>query len=104
MALLPTNGPGEPLVYANAAEAGDTFSNGGREVVNIRNAGASPITVTVSSEGECDQGFTHDVEYEIADDEDLIIGPFDPRRFGSTVSMTYDEHTDVTLAVLGWGG
>ena len=89
--------------FAAAAAGGDTFANGGRAILHVKNGGAGSINVTINSVKPCDQGFDHDVVVAVPAAGERIIGPFDPARFNDSsgnVSVTYSGVTTVTVAAL----
>lgn len=103
MAVLTVRRPPNPLVYSSAAGGGDSFPNGGREILHARNASGGSLRVAVASSAQCNQGFTHNVEYTVAAGEDAMLGPFDVARYGSSVGLTYpDGVTSLTVAAIGW--
>lgn len=87
--------------------AGDEFTNNGRTFIYIKNGGASPITATVDSLVNCNQGFDHDIAITVPAGGEVLQGPFNPSRFndGSTgrVSVTYSDITSVTVAAIALG-
>lgn len=90
--------------FAAAAEDGDTFVNNGRTFLHVKNADTIDArTITIDSLVDCNQGHDHNIEVEIPKEEERIIGPFSPSRFNSNtgvVSVTYDDHSDVTVAAI----
>lgn len=88
-----------------AAEAGgDEFVNSGRDFIHIKNGDASPITVTVNSQTDCNQGVDHDVEVVVpASTGEKFIGPFPKDRFddaANKVQITYSAVTSVTVGIV----
>lgn len=90
---------GLEATYASASSGGDSFANTGRELIHIKNGDASDHTITIDSTKDCDQGVDHDPAVVVTASEERFIGPFDPNRFGTTVNVTYDAVTSVTIAV-----
>lgn len=90
--------------FVAAAEDGDTFVNNGRTFLHVKNEDTVDVrTVTINSLVDCNQGHDHNIEVEIPKEEERIIGPFSPSRFNSNtgvVSVTYDDHSDVTVAAI----
>ena len=90
--------------FAAAAEDGDTFVNNGRTFLHVKNDDTDAVrTVTINSLVDCNQGHDHNIVVEVPKDEERIIGPFSPSRFNSNtgeVSVTYDDESDVTVAVI----
>lgn len=103
---------GAEPVFADAAEAGDSFANDGKVFLYVKNGHAGAIKVTVDSVKECDQGHDHDLEITVPQFDDTLgsedtgermIGPFQPSRFNdedNLVQVTYDEHTSVEVAAI----
>lgn len=92
--------------YAAADVAGDEFLNNGRTFLHIKNASGSPIVATVTSEGDCSQGFNHPVVITIAAGEEEMCGPFGIARFNdgdSLVNVAYDGVTTLTVAAFALG-
>ena len=102
MATIPYRGAGAVLTYQAAAGGGDKFAVGSGRL-HVRNGGGAPITVTVNSQQQCDQGHDHDLTYAIANGSDQLLPPFDPGRFDDGtgfVLVTYSAVTSVTVAVI----
>jgi len=97
---------GLSLAGVAAAEAGDVFPNTGREAVVIKNAGASPMTMTVEFKATPDGLAVTDLSATVAAGATRIVGPFPPSQYstdgqaGENASLTYSEHTDVTVAIV----
>lgn len=107
MALLAKQGSASASVTYAAATAGaggDTFRNGGKERLHVRNAGGSPCVVTVHRPQTCNFGFSHDTgtTVSVPAGQDRTLGPFDKTyNDGSgNVKVTYDQVTSVTVAVI----
>ena len=86
---------GKPTLAA--AAAGQTFVNTGRTLLQVKNASASAITVTIPSKEKCNMGFTHDVTVSIPATEERIIGPFNTTRFGTSIALAYSAIASVTV-------
>lgn len=89
--------------FAAAAAGGDTFVNDGRTFLWVKNADVDAMNVTINSLDNCDQGFDHDPAVEVTNAEERLIGPFPTGRFNDSsgqVSVTYDDETSVTVAVV----
>lgn len=89
----------QALVAANAG--GDKFQNDGRTYLHVKNGGGSPITVTIDSRINCNQGHDHNPAVSVGAGEERLIGPFGP-EFNSTdglnnVDVTYSGVTSVTV-------
>jgi hypothetical protein len=91
--------------FVSAAGGGDTFLNDGRTMFYCKNAGGSPITVTVDTPNTLRGGIAieNPVTTVPAGSEE-VIGPFDPAIFnqaaGTGVSITYSDVTSVTVAAI----
>jgi hypothetical protein len=96
-----TSMAGLAVALVAASAGGDTFPNDGHTKLIINNASGAPITVTVNSRQACDQGFDHDEVNTVAAGAREEMGPFDPRRFGGTVSVTYSAAASVTVGAVG---
>ena len=83
-----------------AGAGGDTFANAAdaSTFLRVENGGGGSVTVTIASTTTCSQGGTHDVAVAVAAGAKADIGPFDPTRFGTTVSVTYSGVSSVTVA------
>lgn len=86
--------------FAAASSGGDTFANDGRTVLHVKNGSAAAITATVDSVTACDQGFDHDAAVSVPAGGERVIGPFDQRRFGATVTVNYSATASVSVAAL----
>lgn len=86
--------------YVAADAAGDSFPNLSGTVLSVKNASAAAITVTVNSTAPCNYGFDHDVAVSVPAGSERTIGPFEARRFGSSVGVAYSAVTSVTVAAL----
>lgn len=90
------------ITYSAADITGNNFLNGGQEHLHVRNAGGGAVLVTILSQRQCDQGFTHNKTVSVPAGSDRKIIAFDPIRFndaGGKVNITYDQVTSVTVAV-----
>lgn len=90
--------------FTAAEETGDTIQNANeRVVIRIKNGAGAARTVTINAQNPCSHGFEHDVAVVTADGDDITVGPFDKERFNTAsglLSLTYDDHTSVTIAAL----
>lgn len=90
--------------FSACDSAGDTFKNKiGRAVLYFKNGDTADKTVTVTSLKECSQGYIHNVVVTVPTGGELVVGPFNVVRFNDTsqeVSITYDDVTSLTVAVL----
>lgn len=84
-----------------AVSASDTFVNDGHTVLQVNNASASPITVTITSAQQCSQGFSHNVTVTVPASNTQLIGPFPTNRFNDTnnnVTVGYSATASVTAS------
>jgi hypothetical protein len=86
-----------------AAAASDTFTPGDLVFLHVKNASASPVTLTVvttPSEG----GFAVADEVNVIAVGESVIGPFPPELFANVADgfahFSWSATTTVTLAVL----
>jgi hypothetical protein len=95
---------GTAPTFASAAGGGDVFANDGRTYLEVKNAGGSPITVTVVAQSSCNQGTLHDSVTSVpATTGDRVIGPFDMTRYNNSsgqCSVTYSGVTSVTVGAM----
>ena len=112
MALLTVQSVGraglEPALVA-AAAGGDTFPLlDGREWIEINNASAAPITVTIKSKTKCDQGFDHDLVISVPANKKRTISGFLPiSRFKNAtgnLEITYSAVASVTVGAFRAAG
>jgi hypothetical protein len=92
-----------PLTYVTPTTTVNYFYNNGDTMLIIKNASASPITVTFDSVELCNQGVDHDVVVTIANATEKVIGMFRPSRYNDStgsVKMTISVITSVTFAVV----
>lgn len=89
--------------FASAAAGGDTADNSGNMFLYVRNGGGSPITVTVDSLVNCNQGSDHDDATTVPAGSEEMIGPFPTGRFNDSsgeIGITYSDVTSVTIAAI----
>lgn len=90
--------------FVAADTAGDTFKNDGTVFLHVKNSGAAAITATIDSKKPCDQGFDHNIEVQVPNGGERLIGPFSPTRFNDPAtgmaSVSYSAVTNVTVAVI----
>ncbi|MDO7487044.1 hypothetical protein Q5O89_16875 [Peribacillus frigoritolerans] len=90
--------------FTSAGAGGDSFVNDERVYLHVKNASASPVTVTINSFTPCSHGFDHDLTISVpATTGERLIGPFQANRFNndnSMVSVTYSATASVTVAVI----
>ncbi len=90
--------------YGAADAAGDSFPNDGRTTFHVKNSGTAAQTVTVASPTPSNYGTTHNVTVSVPAGGEVVIGPFDKRRFDNRlgrVGVSYSAVTGVTVAAIG---
>ena len=96
---------GQTVTTAAAAAGGDQFVNTGHEILEVMNASASPITVTIHQQMPCDLGGvspTHDLVVSVAAGATDLIGPIDVGHYNDAsgnVHVAYSAVTSVTVGV-----
>lgn len=84
-----------------AAAGGDKFPPGDHTMLVVKNADATPKTVTIDSVTPSNYGTDADVVVVVAAGETRYIGPFPAQRFASPtdglVSVTYSAVVSVTV-------
>jgi hypothetical protein len=87
-----------------AVSASDVFANDGKTYIEVKNAGGSADTCTVTAQSTCNQGTLHDSVTTVpATTGDKVIGPFEPTRFNNSsgqCTVTHSFTTSVTIAVV----
>lgn len=82
---------------------GNKFLNSGKECLHVKNASASPITVTIATPGQVDGMDIGDLTISVAATTgDVLIGPF-TKTFeaqDSWVLATFSAVTTVTVGVI----
>lgn len=94
---------GQALGAAAVAAGGDQFLNDGDIILYFKNTNASSRTVTVATGGTIGGLAIADVTVALAQNEEKVVGPFDPRIFNDSsgyVQLTYTAATDVTVAAI----
>ena len=66
----------DAAMRAPTATHGDKVPNDGRTVLRVKNASASPITVTVDTPGTVDGQAIADLALTVGAGEDRLFGPF----------------------------
>lgn len=79
-----------------ALTTGDQFLNTGREILYLKNTNAVTRTVTITSHASIQGLGLDNVGFTIAQNEEKLIGPFDPRLFN-------DGNGLVAITVTGAG-
>jgi hypothetical protein len=89
--------------FSAADSAGDTFVNGGKTYLHVKNGDTASHTVTINSIKPCNYGFDHDASVSVAAGGEELIGPFHSVRFNDQnkkVNVSYDAVTSVTVAAI----
>lgn len=91
-----------PLVFSASTPAGDTVKLTGHEILLVRNSGATPRTVTITSQPDPYGRVKHITAQSIAAGVTAIFGPI--RKDGwadSTGALNLaSEHAEITYAVV----
>ncbi len=100
---LPLTPDSADVVFAVASTYtdGEGWVNTGREILLVKNGGASPYTVTISSVAYL--GRTGDITtYSLAAGDIAVFGPFDPKGWNQADGMVYvvGSNASVTFAVI----
>lgn len=98
--LSPTHLAGSNLGAVAAAGAGDQFLNDGRTILYVKNVNAASRTVTIVTSPTIAGLAIADVAVVVAENEEKLIGPFDPRYFNDGngfVQVTYSSEVGVTV-------
>lgn len=94
---------GLEVTYTAADVSGDEFPNDGRVSFEVKNNGASSITVTFNSVAPCNYGYDHDVEVTVGAGKTLRYGKFEPGRFNNAngrVEVSYSGVDSVEVAAI----
>jgi hypothetical protein len=84
----------------SAAVGGDTFKNDGRTFFYVKNAAASPITVTFTTPGKVSGVDISDPAVTVTNATQKLIGPFNPSVFNTAaglVGVAYSSATTITV-------
>ena len=82
------------------AVAAHTFSNDGRHTFLHVVNGATAMIVTVVTDATADGLAIGDRTVSVGASEDRFIGPLPSQWYGATVSITFDDVTDGTVAAI----
>lgn len=91
---------------AAASAGGDSFANTGREFLVVKNADATPKTVTIDYVPTADGQAVTDKAIVVTNGTTVIIGPFPPSLYSDAagrVNVTYSAVTSVTVKVVRAG-
>lgn len=90
--------------FTAATAAGDTFTNNGKTMYYVKNAGGGTIVVTFDDVNSIapsgSKAFNADVDVTLLTTEEAMCGPFPSTRFGTNVAVTMDVDTSVTVAAI----
>jgi hypothetical protein len=82
------------------AGGGDAFVNDGKTLFLADNQDGTDTDITFDSTQLCDQGFDHNIVVTVPPSQLYAIGMFATRRFGTTVAVTYEKVTLLTVAAV----
>lgn len=92
------------LAPENCAVGGDQVLNDGKTILYFKNTNAATRTVTLATGGTIGGLAIADVAVTVAQNEERIIGPFDPRLFNDAngyIQLTYSAvATLLTVAAI----
>jgi len=78
----------------------DDFVNDGKTLILVTNADGTNTEVTFDSITNCDQGFDHNIVVDVPAGDTYAIGMFTVKRFGSSVAVSYEKTTSLTISPL----
>lgn len=93
--------------YTAADATGNYGHNDGKSFLHVKNGGVGSVDITIESQRQCDQGFTHDVVVSIPAGEERMLAPFGTRRFNDSdnyLQWSFDDVTSVTVGFFSTGG
>lgn len=88
----PVGSAATDLSPENCAAGGDQFLNDGKTFLYFKNTNAATRTVTIATGGSIGGLAIADVAITVAQNEEKVIGPFDPRLFNDAngyIQLTY---------------
>ena len=89
-----------------AGASGDSWANNGTELLAVKNAGMSAITVTLAYAGTFDGATPTNKTVSVGAGKTYLIGPFPQSLYNDAnqrANVTYSSATDVTVAVFRLG-
>jgi hypothetical protein len=92
-----------PVPTVAASAGGDSFPNTGREILIVKNADASPHTVTIQTPQTVDGLAVAERAVVVTNATSQMMGPFPIGTYsdtGGNVNITYDAVTSVTVLVV----
>lgn len=107
LAVQETSKLGGAVTWNVASADGDAILNNGNIILLFSNADAEATrTVTIAAEGSAEGVAVTDVAVTVAISGVSVVGPFPVRYFNDEsgrVSFTYDDESDLSIAVLEVG-
>lgn len=105
LSLQAITAAGLAATYGAASAGGDKIPLGaGNIFLHVKNGGASPVTVTITTQANTYKGLTvPDRTVTVANATDKFIGPIDPALhadINQQASVGYSATTSVTVAAL----
>lgn len=97
---------GLTATYENCDAGGDTFENDGKTILHVKNGDSSPHTPTIAPSVATTRkpGFGSltkaSASSAVANASEDFIGPFPVAAFGVNPTITYDDVTSMTIAVI----
>ena len=108
MAALAVQRPGlsgAAPTYLALNAGGDTVANDGTVKLHFKNASAGSLTIKVDDPTSLvanATSFDPDVTITVAAGAERVVGPFDPKRFGSNMGLAYPGGvTSLTMSAIG---
>jgi hypothetical protein len=90
--------------YASAAGGGDTFTNNGKTLFALDNGSGGTIVATIVTSATVDGLAVSDRTVSVPAGEIRWVCDLDPNVYGTTVSVTYDGVTSLTVAAFTFDG
>ena len=104
LTILTSSLADQDLAPASCAGGGDQVLNDGNIILYFKNTNASDRTITMASGGTVKTSggslAIADVTLTVSQNEEKIIGPFDPSVFNDSngyLQLTYDAVTNLTV-------
>lgn len=92
-----------PTYSSATATEGDDFTNDGYTFLHVKNGGASPITVTITTPAKVHGVDVADITVSVPASGERMIGPFPPILFNDSAGRVHtvcSATTSVTLAAI----
>lgn len=90
-------------VFNAADAAGDTFTNTGKILLQVKNEGTVDCNLTGVAQRKCNFGELHNEVVTITAGATEFVGPFSTLQFNDNngkVNLTYDQVDSVSVAVI----